>query len=374
MPAAVSAMVRDRLPDAWRAVADALGVPAGQRAYPRVILLGSRDLYRRRLVEGGTPLAAAERIASGAAGSTDGDRIFVVADAEVVDILGTLAHELGHVALHRLGLAETMPQWLQEGLVEYVARSVVEGQRWTPAGSRYWAVIHKEVLDLAAAGKLEDLFDDNADFIGRLGDYPAHSQAMVAVTLLWDRWGDQAVAAYFNALKAGTPHRQVFQNAFNISVEEFQRVFRNHLAQRSRVDYGRVRVVLELPQALRGSLTVFAPGRRRAASWELSTAGEVTVRYDPGQAVTVSGAVRGDAGWEWALEKTPEHLIVYIIPDEPLQVGDLWVKQVGVIFDAFYGYWFWLGTGATLTDGSTEDVSSNPALEDLLRVVEVRTL
>lgn len=74
MPAAVSAMVRDRLPDAWRAVADALGVPAGQRAYPRVILLGSRDLYRRRLVEGGTPLAAAERIVSGAAGSTDGDR------------------------------------------------------------------------------------------------------------------------------------------------------------------------------------------------------------------------------------------------------------------------------------------------------------
>lgn len=106
-------------------------------------------------------------------------------------MLGTLAHELGHVALYQLGMVEAMPQWLQEGPVEYVARSMVEGERWTPSGSWYWAWAHKQVFDLAAAGKLEDLFDENTDFIDRLGAYPAHAQAMLAVTLLWDRWGSR---------------------------------------------------------------------------------------------------------------------------------------------------------------------------------------
>src|SRR5690606_14166568 len=181
-------------------------------------------------------------------------------------ILGTLAHELGHVAVHRLALDAAMPQWLQEGLVEYVARSVVEGERWTPLGSRYWAAVQQAVFDLAAAGQLEDLFDDNTDFIDRLGDYPAHAQAMLAVTLLWDRWGDQAVAAYLNGLKAGTPHAQAFQAAFKMPVQEFQSLFRSHLRQRARVDQSRGRVVRELPQAVPGSLPVLGPGRRRADS------------------------------------------------------------------------------------------------------------
>lgn len=182
------------------------------------------------------------------------------------------------------------------------------------------------------------------------------------------------MTAYLNGLKAGTPHRQAFQAAFNVPVEEFQSLFRNYLRQRARVDQSRVAVVLELPQALSGSLTVFVPGRRRADSWELSGAGQISVRYEPGLGVTVAGAVRRDAGWYWTLDKTPEHLIVYVIPEQPLRVGDLRVQQVGVVFDAVYGYWYWLGTGVTLTDGSTEDVSDNPVLDDLLRVLEVRTL
>src|SRR5690606_27434649 len=115
-----------------------------------------------------------------------------------------------------------------EGLVEYVARSVVEGERWTPVGSRYWAAVQKAVFDLAAAGKLEDLFDDNNEFIDRLGDYPAHAQAMLAVTLLWDRWGEPAVAAYLIGLKLCTPQPQAFQAAVKLPVEEFQSLSRTH--------------------------------------------------------------------------------------------------------------------------------------------------
>src|SRR5690606_26065848 len=204
--------------------------------------------------------------------------------------------------------------------------------------------------------------------------YPAHAQAMLAVTLLWDRWGDQAVAAYLNGLKAGTPHAQAFQAAFKMPVQGFQSLFRSHLRQRARVVQSRVREVLELPEAVAGSLTAFAPGRRRADCWYLSVAGRITVRYEAGQGVTVGGAVKRDSGWYWTLDETPEYLIVYVIPDEAVRVGDLRVTQVAVFFDALYGSWYWLGSGVTLTDGSTEDVSDSPDLEDLLRVLEVRTL
>lgn len=84
----------------------------------------------------------------------------------------------------------------------------------------------------------------------------------------------------------------------------------------------------------------------------------------------MGGAVRRNAGWEGVLDRTTEHLVVNVIPDELLQIGGLGVKHVGAAFDAYCRYWFWLGTGATRTAGSTEDLSDNPALEDLLRVVE----
>lgn len=100
----------------------------------------------------------------------------------------------------------------------------------------------------------------------------------------------------------------------------------------------------------------------------------ISVRYDPGSGVTVGGAVNHDAGWYWTLDETPEHLIVYLIPDGTVRAGDLHVEQVAVFIDASYGYWYWLGTGATLSDDSTYESTDDPDLDGLLRVLEVRTL
>ncbi|HEX6988348.1 MAG TPA: copper amine oxidase N-terminal domain-containing protein, partial [Bacillota bacterium] len=376
VPASVSASVRAELPGLWARIADALGVPADLREVPRVVLLGDRDLYRQRLVQDGTPALTAERIAAQAAGSASADTVHVGADSEATDPLGTLAFDLAYAALIRLGLDQAMPDWLGLGLAEYIGRSAVEGQRWTPRGSRYWAVVHREVLDAAAAGQLRNVFEEDAESGQWLGDYSAYAQALLAVTLLADRWGEQAITAYLHALRAGTLHPQAFQSAFKMPVEEFQGLFRSHLTQQARVDTGRVRVVLELPEAVTGYLTVFAPGTRRTFSWRLSGSGQISVLYEPGRGVTVGGAVRSDADHSWTLEEIPQELLVYMIPDEPLHIADMQVEQVGLAFSALYGYWYWAGTWVTLTDGSAQDITDpdDPALGGFLRLLEVRTL
>lgn len=369
------ARVTERLPALWDGVWAALGpgeaAGAPRAGLPRVVLVADRQRFLEQLLRDGAERDDAERMARYAAGYALGNRVYVLAEGAPDDVLAVLAHELGHVALNRRGLAGRIPQWLNEGLVEYVARSLVEGDRASPLGSRYWGEARRRVLDRAAAGTLEDLFARNQEFIDRLGDYPAHAQAMWAVTLLVERAGWQAVDAYLDAV-ARVGHEPAFQAAFQTTTELFTFQFRRFL--RRQLDYEpRAVIRLELLAPIDGWLAIFLPGSQSSDSWRLTGRGILTLTVAPDRRLTVAGPAARDEGRYWTLQSAAQpYLTVYLVPEVPLRTEAGTVQQVALAFGDAYGYWYWAGAGAHV-DRQFRDSGGEPGWPGLLRVLEVRT-
>lgn len=369
VPETAIRQVEVALPQLWAEVAGLLKGPEAAGAIPRVTLLSDRDRYLRHLLAQGTRPEVAVQIATHAAGSANAQAVAILADAADRDYRRILAHELGHVAILRRGLGPKLPEWLHEGLVEYVAQALTVGDPRTPLGSRYWAGVRRRVLELAAQGSLEPLFEAYGQWIDRFDDYPAHDQAMLAVTLLAERWGGMpALTRYLDRL-AFEEHPTAFQAAFGIAAGDFQQLFTGYLYGQAQRTTPRLTAVLRIPDGFRGELTVFAPGSTRTPGWRVTGPASITVTVDPAGSVHVGGPVA--RGGTWTISAGRPYLVIFAVPDAPVDYGGRRVTQAAIFLQAEYGAWSWLNNAASFTEGEPDTSATDPAYPLGVELVEL---
>lgn len=369
VPEPVVRQVEAALPGLWEGVTRTLAGPDGGGAMPRVTLLSDRDRYLRHLIARGTSSTVAVQIATHAAGSASAQEVEILADAADRSYRRILAHELGHVAVLRRGLEPRLPQWLHEGLVEYVAQALTVGGPRTPLGSQYWAGVRRRVLERAAQGTLESLFESYGQWIDRFDDYPAHDQAMLAVTLLAERWGGTAALTRYLDRLAAADHPTAFHEAFGVAPADFERLFTGYLYGQALKEVPAVTLTVRVPDGRRGQFAVFAPGRTNSPGWVVTGPATLTITVAPDGTVQVQGPV-GRQG-AWALAQGQEHLGIYFVPADPIPLDGRQVTQAGIFLRAEYGAWFWSNNTAYFVKGDPAFSRDDPAYPVGVELVEL---
>lgn len=146
-----------------------------------------------------------------------------------------LAHELTHSAERELinGRPSSADQWLREGFAEWVGYKVAD-----KFGAENFSKSRQSVLDLIATARSYQTFPSlnqlarNTDWItwlrtlGRPGTY---GQALIAVDILIEQKGVEAMVDYFRLFAKVNNREKNFSSAFGETLSVFDERFNKHL-------------------------------------------------------------------------------------------------------------------------------------------------
>jgi hypothetical protein len=181
-----------------------------------------------------------EQLAADAAGTLTaigGFRRILLNDAALRDLewpyrIALLAHELTHTVQYEVGggTRGTSEQWLREGFAEWVEVQVLAALGFTtPAQARSIAV--RRVRAARVLPVLGDMvtFPDWVRTGLRVGTDATYAQAMLAVELLVERRGVEAMLGYFRLFADSQDRLGNFRRAFGEDLSSFEAVLRAHL-------------------------------------------------------------------------------------------------------------------------------------------------
>ena len=149
--------------------------------------------------------------------------------------LRLIAHELAHVSQIELAQGEgRAEQWLAEGMAEWVAFNVLERlgldtmqqrRAIAAAGIRTHAALVAAKLDLDTLGTPRGFTVRHL----KEGSLPTYQLAFLMADYLITRDGFDRTVEYFRGFGKGGARREVFRNAFNQTLEEFESEVLEHL-------------------------------------------------------------------------------------------------------------------------------------------------
>jgi hypothetical protein len=149
--------------------------------------------------------------------------------------LRLIAHELAHVSQIELAQGEgRAEQWLAEGMAEWVAFNVLERlgldtmqqrRAIAAAGIRTHAALVAAKLDLDTLGTPRGFTVRHL----KEGSLPTYQLAFLMADYLITRDGFDRTVEYFRGFGKGGARREVFRNAFNQTLEEFETEVLEHL-------------------------------------------------------------------------------------------------------------------------------------------------
>lgn len=211
-------------PQAVSAVAAAMEGPLGLPPLEfRVSFYPTRGALEKGLVEEGYSEDFARRAASTLDGVGIPRRVLMhegaLARATWADRAAMLAHELTHVLQYHLaaGRRSTSEQWIREGFAEWVAARVLESLHLSRPGTRRSRAL--QAVSLAGPGRLPPLSELSTwhqwvDLRAARPGLPVYPYSYLAVDLLVERHGVEAVLDYFRRFAVSDDAPRVFAWAF----------------------------------------------------------------------------------------------------------------------------------------------------------------
>lgn len=201
---------------------------------------GRQDL-ERGLVEAGSAPEIARRAAAtfDAVGRPEG--VFVnerrLARSGWSTRVAILAHELGHVLQYELvgGRRSASDQWLREGFSEWISFEVLDRLQLARAGVKRGDA--RRAVALAGEASLPSLkelapWDAWVRFQARRPALPLYPYAFLAVDLLVERHGVDAVLDYFRSFASSDDAEGRFRAAFGATRSDFDAALRARLRER----------------------------------------------------------------------------------------------------------------------------------------------
>lgn len=337
---------------------------------PFIWVFADKESWYQQKIQDAVSEKEARKITQYAAGTADTRVNIFAKDYDVTSLSTTVAHEFGHIFISRAGLSEPMPAWFNEGFVEYAAREVMGMTPTSPVGGLYWAASRKDVLSRVVDGTVEPLFDTQEMFIDRLGQYPGHGQALLAVDFLVKRHGLQTVMRYLSLLKETKDHESSFQTAFGMGTVAFKEAFMTYLKEEAKRKTG-VAVEFEAPEGFSGTFTVFPPGVTEGGTWRIASKQRVRVALDRDGKLVVSASTASE---RFTTNKKPTGLYIYVIPDRQLTINGKNLKDQGLAFEFQGPDWFWAGNTAFWQDGSREESTKDPSYPTGIRLLKVEPM
>jgi hypothetical protein len=147
-----------------------------------------------------------------------------------------LAHELTHSAEKELinGRPSSADQWLREGFAEWVGYKIADR-----FGAESFAKSRQRILDLVATARSNQTFPSlsqlarNSDWVRwarTLGSAGTYGQALIAVDVLIEQKGIQAMIDYFRLSGKLNNRERNFVTAFGEPIAKFEEQFSARLA------------------------------------------------------------------------------------------------------------------------------------------------
>ncbi|MHB1046025.1 MAG: hypothetical protein ACYC4P_08415 [Thermoanaerobaculia bacterium] len=195
----------------------------------------------RGLVAAGTAPEIARRAAAtfDAVGRPDG--VYVnerrLARSGWTTRVAILAHELGHVLQYELvgGRRSASDQWLREGFSEWISFGVLARLQLASEGRRRGDA--RRAVALAGAARLPALselatWDAWVRFQAERPALPLYPYAYLAVDLLVERHGVEAVLGYFRSFTSSNDAEGLFRAAFGATRSDLDAALRAELSER----------------------------------------------------------------------------------------------------------------------------------------------
>ncbi len=200
-----------------------------------------RQALERGLVEAGSAPDIARRAAAtfDAVGRPDG--VYVnerrLARSGWTTRVAILAHELGHVLQYELvgGRRSASDQWLREGFSEWISFRVLDRLQLASEGRRRGDA--RRAVALGGEAGLPSLtelatWDAWVRFQAERPARPLYPYAYLAVDLLVERHGVDAVLGYFRSFTASNDAEGLFRAAFGATRSEFEAALRARFGER----------------------------------------------------------------------------------------------------------------------------------------------
>ncbi len=229
----------DRIRNWPQAVSAIVEVMEGPLGLPPVAFSVSFFPNRSRLEEGLVAEGYAPAVAARAAAALDGvgipRRVLLnersLARATWADRVAMLSHELVHVLQYELagGRRSTSEQWLREGFAEWVSGRVLEGLQLSGAGTKRARARRAVALaDLSRLPALAELaaWDQWVDLRTTNPRLPVYPYAYLAVDLLVERHGVDAVLDYFRRFAVSNDADGAFRFAFGETRSDLEAALR----------------------------------------------------------------------------------------------------------------------------------------------------
>ena len=229
-------------PQAVSSVAETMRGPLGLPLTGfSVHFFDGREALERGLAEAGTAPEIARRAAAtfDAVGRPDG--VYVnerrLARAGWTSRVAILAHELGHFLQYELvgGRRSASDQWLREGFSEWISFGVLARLQLASEGRKRGDA--RRAVALASAVRLPALselatWDAWVRFQAERPALPLYPYAYLAVDLLVERHGVDAVLGYFRSFTSSNDAEGLFRAAFGETRSELETALRARLAER----------------------------------------------------------------------------------------------------------------------------------------------
>lgn len=219
-------------PQAVSAVAATMEGPLGLPPLEfRVSFYPTRGALEKGLVAEGYSTDFARRAASTLDGVGIPGRVLLhegaLARATWTDRVAMLAHELTHVLQYQLaaGRRSTSEQWLREGFAEWVSAKVLESLHLSSPGARRNRALR--AASLAGPARLPPLSELSTwhqwvDLRAARPGLPVYPYSHLAVDLLVERHGVEAVLDYFRRFAVSYDAPGIFAWAFGETREELE--------------------------------------------------------------------------------------------------------------------------------------------------------
>ena len=229
-------------PQAVSSVAETMRGPLGlPQVEFSVRFFGSRRALERGLVEAGYAPEVARRAAETLDAVGLPGRVFLIerplARSGWTSRVATLAHELGHVLEYELagGRRGASDQWIREGFSEWVAIRVLDELQLGSADVRRGRA--RRIVALVGADRLPSLaevatWDDWLRLNAVRPAPPLYPYAFLAVDLLVERHGVEAVLGYFRSFTSSNDAEGLFRAAFGGTRSELETALRIRLGER----------------------------------------------------------------------------------------------------------------------------------------------
>ncbi|MFD2170140.1 copper amine oxidase N-terminal domain-containing protein [Tumebacillus lipolyticus] len=281
--------------------------------------------------------------------------------------VSTITHELVHSAFsqHRMPI----PNWINEGMAWQIGLDI--GYQGAPSvlRSSMDGQCRAEVLGAMAEGDYVPLILDNNAKFEALNDAPYNLeyQDYLAVRSLIGQFGKDKLIAYLNRAKQGGDRAQLFEQAFALSLSEFEHRFSGALQKELNLQNQGVELTLRVTGEHAGTFALLGQDAKGWSKFRLS-AGEHTLR------IFKDGRIEGVKIEETIPEEYPMEEVVFLTfePNIPVQEEDMVVVYGGVtLLDAF-GEYSLLGMWKTDLDADSHFLEDNRMLG--IEVVSVKTI